>query len=78
MECFLSPSVLLISLLFLSGYRLHLRQQVTELPIVDLHAVVEVKADALIGIVAQFFIEGLQFGLLLDELISFLLLFAAV
>ena len=51
---------------------LDLGQQIAELAVVDLHAVVEIQADTLVGIVAELLVEGLQFGLLLAELVPLL------
>lgn len=62
-----------ILLLPSSSHRLDLRQEVAEFAVVDLHAVIEIKADAQIGIVPQFLVEGLQFGLLLQQRVSLLL-----
>jgi|LGVF01.1.fsa_nt_gb hypothetical protein len=40
-----------------------------KLGIVYLNSVIQVKADPLVSVVAQFFIKGLDFGLLFDELV---------
>lgn len=42
----------------LAGDGLNLGQQIAELAIVDLHAVVEVEGDALVGMVAQLLVEA--------------------
>ena len=57
---------------------LDLGQQVAELAVVHLHAVVEVEADLLVGSVLQLFLEGEQFGLLLLEVVLLLLELLAV
>ena len=44
---------------FSSCHRLYLCQKVAELPIVDLHTVIQVQADSLVGIVAQWEFGGL-------------------
>jgi len=59
------------SLFLFSGYRLYLCQQLPEFAIVYLDPVIQVKADPLVSVVAQFFIKGLEFGLLFDELVPF-------
>ena len=41
-----------------------------KLGIVYLNSVIQVKADPLVSVVAQFFIKGLEFGLLFDELVT--------
>ena len=51
------------------GYRLYLCQQLPEFAIVYLDPAIQVKADPLVSVVAQFFIKGLEFGLLFDELV---------
>jgi hypothetical protein len=57
----------------LPPHRLHLRQQVAELAVVDLHTVVEVQRDALVGIVAQLLVVAAQLVELLGELVVRLL-----
>lgn len=60
-------------IVFRSTDRFGLGKQVAELGIVYLHALIEIEADLLIGSVFQFFLEGQQFGLLLLEIVLFLL-----
>jgi hypothetical protein len=58
--------------------RLHVGQYVSELAVVDLHPVVKIEADPLVGIVAQLLVEGAEFGLLFHQSVSFLLQLPAV
>jgi len=51
------------------GYRLYLSQQLPKLAVVYPHPAIQVKADPLVNVVAQFFNKGLEFGLLFDELV---------
>jgi len=46
-------------------YRLHLGQQVPKLAVIHLNAVVRIQRDALVGIVAQFFIKAEQLDMFL-------------
>lgn len=39
-------------------HRLHFSQQVAKFAVVDLHSVIQIQADALVGIVAEGFVEG--------------------
>ncbi len=43
--------------------------------IVYLNTVIQIKDDPLVSVVAQFFIKGLEFGLLFDELVPSPLIF---
>jgi hypothetical protein len=66
----------LTSSLFTSSlprHRLHLRQQVTKLAVVDLDAVVEVQRDALVGVVAELLVVAAQLVELPGELVALLL-----
>jgi hypothetical protein len=45
-------------------HTLHLSQQVTEFAIVDLYTIVQIQCDALVGVVAEFFVKGSEFSLL--------------
>ena len=60
------------SLFLFSGYRLDHRQEIPKFPIVYLNSVIQIKADPMVGVMAQFFIKGLEFGLLFDELVPLL------
>ena len=42
------------------GDGLDLSQEVTELPVVDLHPVIQVEADTLVGVVAELLVKGLS------------------
>ena len=66
-----SPASFVLHLLPM--HRLHLSQQRSELAIVHLHAVVEVQADALVGVVAELLVEASKLNLLLAELGEFFL-----
>jgi hypothetical protein len=57
---------------------LGLGQQVAELGVVHLHAVIEVEADLLVSGVLQFLLEREQFGLLFLEIVLLLLELLAV
>jgi len=61
------------SLFLFSGYRLYLSQQIPEFAIVYLDPAIQVKADPLVSVVAQFFIKGLEFDLLFYELVPLVL-----
>ena len=61
------------SLFLLSGYGLHLGQEIAEFTIVDLHAVIQVEADPQVSVMPQLFVKGLKFGLLLGEFVPLLL-----
>jgi hypothetical protein len=50
---------------------LYLGEEVAELAVVGLDAVVEVEVDAAVGVVAELFVEGQEFHLLLFEFVSF-------
>ena len=56
---------------FLTGDGFHFGQQVAEFSVVDFDAIVEVEFDALVGVVAELVVEGLEFLTLLDQLVSF-------
>lgn len=53
--------------LLLPGDLFHIRQEVAEFPVVDLYAVVEVEADALVGGVTELFVEGAELVELLAQ-----------
>src|SRR5947209_5322191 len=58
--------------------RLNLGQQVAELAVVDLHAVIQVQLDPHVGVVLQLLVEGEEFGLLLPQVVLLLLELLAV
>ena len=49
---------------------LDLGEEVAELAVVDLDSVIEIDVDAAVGVVAELFVEGEQFNLLLFEFVS--------
>ena len=57
---------------------LHLSQQVPKLSIIDLHPIIKVKADALVSVVTQLFVKGVEFGLLFEKSVSFFFELAAM
>ncbi|MFB1489692.1 MULTISPECIES: hypothetical protein [unclassified Thiocapsa] len=61
------------SVAFLPRYRPHLGQQIAELAVVDLDAVVRIQGDALVGVMAQFFVIAAQLVERLGELVALLL-----
>jgi len=66
------------SLFLFSSYCFYLSQEISEFSIIHLHPIIQIKADPLVCEVAQFFIKGLEFGLLFDELVPLPLQFLAV
>jgi len=54
---------------FVSGYRLHFRQEIPEFAVVYRNPVIQIKTDPLVCVVVQFFIKSPEFGLLFYELI---------
>ncbi len=60
------------------GDRFHLSQEIPKFPVDYLNPVIQIKADALISVVAQFFIKGLEFNLLFHELAPLPFQFLAV
>jgi len=62
---------------FAAGDGFALGQQITELAVVHLDAVIEVEADFLVGGVFEFFLEVEQFGLLFLEIVLLFLEFLA-
>jgi hypothetical protein len=57
----------------LARHRLDLREQVAELAVVDLDAVVEVERDVLVGVVAQLLVKVTQFVEFFADLVTLLL-----
>ena len=56
-----------------AGYRFDFCEQVAELAVVDLYAVVEVQLDAQIGVVAELLVEAAQLVQLAGQLVALLL-----
>ena len=64
--------------LFTPTNHLRIGQQVAELGVVHLHAVIQVEADLLVGGMFWFFFERAEFGFLLFEAVLFFLQFFAM
>jgi len=60
------------------NHRLYLSQQIPEFAIVYRDPAIQVKADTLVSVVAQFFIKSLEVALLFDELVPSPSIFFAV
>ena len=48
-------------------YWFHIRQQIPKLTVIYFYAVIEIQGDALVCTMAEFFVEGTEFGLLFVE-----------
>jgi len=56
-----------------ASYSLHFSQQITKLAVVNLYPIVEIQGNALVGVVAEVFVEAAKFVELFDELVLLLL-----
>ncbi len=55
-----------------SRHRLHLRQQIPELAVIHFHPVVQIEADAHVGVVAELLVVGQQFDVFLLQRLDLL------